>query len=273
MRYAPSTMQWNEQTVWITGASSGIGAALARELAARGAALVLSGRSGQRLAAVAASCRAEGAAVQELVFDVGVAEERARAVAWVQALATPVTVLINNAGVSQRARVMDASAEVERALFEVNYWSAVELTRAVLPAMVAANRGVVAVVSSIAGLAGVPLRSSYSAAKAALLRYFGALGNELRGTGVSVTLVIPGFVQTEVSNNALTGSGSAHGVLDPNQAGGETAERTAVRIADGIARGHRYIYTGLVGRARLMVWLSRLAPSLLDRALSKQEPL
>lgn len=211
-----------------------------------------------------------GARVWELPFEMADAPARRAALQWVADNAPPVSVLVNNAGVSQRSMALETDAAVERELFEVNYWGPVELTRAIVPGMIARGDGLVVAVSSIAALAGVPLRSSYSAAKAALWRYTAALANELAGTPVRLVTVVPGFVHTNVSHNARTGSGSSHGLLDPNQAGGISSTAAAAEILRQLERGRSTIYAGLVGRARLMVWAARWMPALLDRSLAKE---
>ena len=135
--------------------------------------------------------------------------------------------------------------------------------------MIDADRGCIVAVSSIAGLAGVPLRSSYSAAKAAQIRFFGALRNELSDTGIVVSTAIVGMAQTEISRNALTARGGRYGKLDPNQATGAPPERIARAICSGAVRRRSTIYAGLTARGRIMVLLARVAPRLLDMILAK----
>lgn len=257
--------------IWITGASSGIGAALARELAASDRTLILSGRSKERIEQVAAGCRERGAVAVPLVFDIADAAERHSALAELAERGLQPDMLVNNAGISQRGTVADTDVGVDRRIMEVDYLAAVELTKSLLPGMLQRGSGCVVAVSSVAGLAPVPLRSSYNAAKAAQLAFFGTLGNECVARGVQVSLVIPGFVRTEVSRNALKPDGSASGRMDPNQAGGISPERAARDIAAGIRRGRRRIKTGITARLRIMLLLARLAPGLLDRILQNTE--
>lgn len=262
-------MRWAFQTTWITGASSGIGAAIARALAAPDRRLLLSGRSVTRLEETASACRIAGAAVELLPFDL--ADASARQDAARRAADHGVDAIVNNAGQSQRARAEDTDPALVRELMEIDFLSQVELTLAVLPGMIERGKGAVIAVSSVAGLAPVPLRSAYNAAKAAQIAWFGTLGNEVGRRGVTVTIGIPGFVRTEVSRNARTGDGAARGRLDPNQRGGIDPADAARAILEGAAVGRRRVYSGLNTRLRLMLLLARFAPRRLDALLSRAE--
>ena len=269
MRSQRSTLSWS--SFWITGASSGIGAALARRLSRTGVTLYLSGRSRERLEAVATDCRAGGATATVVPFDMADPAARAAAIETILAADPVPRVLVNNAGLSQRGEAIETDVSVDRTIMEVDYLAAVELTKAVLPSLIAAGDGCIVAVSSVAGLAPVPIRSSYNAAKAAQLAFFGTLANELPGTGVQVNLVIPGFVKTAVSMNALTGSGAASGVMDPNQSGGIDPDAAAADIIRGLAANRRRIYMGMTARLRFMLVLAKLVPRLLDRILQTSE--
>lgn len=260
---------WPWATTWITGASSGIGAALAREIAAPGLTLVLSGRSVQRLTEVARACTERGADVVELVFELESHEERVRALRELKDREIEVDAFVNNAGVSQRGLAVETAAEVDRRIFEIDYFAGVELTKALLSPMIAAGRGCIVAISSIAALAGAPLRSSYGAAKSAQIRFFDTLRNELSGSGVLVSTVIVGMVQTDISRNSLTAAGGRHELLDPNQARGISSARVASEIVQGVTRRSAVFFAGMTMRSRIMVLLSRIAPRLLDRILSK----
>ncbi len=289
---------FTDRCVWITGASSGIGAALAELLSNVGAGtLILSGRSRERLENTAERCRRlsrqrydrehdrhthhyahdgtrDGAidvSLEVLPFDVADPEQRIRAVQLLQERDLIPDVLINNAGVSQRGLATDTGLSVDRDIMEIDYFAAVDLTKAVLPAMVDRGDGLIVAVSSVAGLIPAPLRSGYNAAKSAQIAFFRTLGNEVARSGVRVCTVIPGFVRTGISENALNGSGSAWGRMDPNQAGGITPERAAREILRGIRRGGAVVWTGIPPRLRLALFLRRFAPGILDRILQKAE--
>ena len=198
-------MSWDERKVWITGASSGIGEALARVLDRRGARLVLSARRSERLEAVKASLtRPQEHRV--LPLDVTATDRAAEHVA--EALTGgPVDVLVHGAGISQRSRAAETELAVDRRLMEVNFFGAVALTKAVLPSMLDRGAGHFVVVSSLVGKISTPLRSGYSASKHALHGFFDAVRAELYERGIRVTLACPGFIRTEITLHALTGDG------------------------------------------------------------------
>lgn len=224
--------------VWITGASSGIGRALAIELGRRGALLILSGRKVEAIDAVAASI---GGDVLILPFEA--TDPAAVATAANLAIqAGGVDLLVNNAGVSQRSLVVDTQLAVYRTLMEVDFFAPLTLTHAVLPHMIARRSGQIAIVSSIAGKVGTPLRSGYCAAKHACVGYFEALRAEVETAyGIGVSVILPGSVQTDVAVNALSADGQARGRTDANIANGMAVEQAAVMIADGLETGAREI--------------------------------
>ena len=226
------------RTVWITGASSGIGRALAIELGQRGAKLILSGRKRAALDAVAAAV-GEGA----LVLPFEATDEAAASAAVAQALAAGgVDVLVNNAGVSQRSLILDTDPGVYRTLMEVDFFAPLMLTRALLPHMIERGSGQIAIVASIAGKVGTPLRSGYCAAKHACVGFYEALRAEVETAyGIEVCVILPGSVRTEVAVNALSADGSARGRSDANIAAGMAVGQAATIIADGLEAGAREI--------------------------------
>lgn len=263
--------KWSDRwsTVWITGASSGIGRALAIALAQSGRHVCISGRTTQRLEEVAHACREKGSAVEIVPFDIGAESDRAEAIDTLRSRGIVPDLLINNAGVSQRDEAVDTDFSIDRTIMEVNYLGAVHLTKAVLPEMIKRGEGTVAVVSSIAGFLPSRLRSSYNAAKAAQIAFFRTLRNEVARRGVTISIVIPGFVRTEVSQNAFRGDGIRHGQLDANQAKGIDPAQAADEIVDALARRKRVIYTGVPVGVRVFMSIGRVAPRLIDRVLQK----
>lgn len=232
-------MSFKGRTVWITGASSGIGEALARELSRRGARLILSGRREAALAALANDLGGDG---KVLPFEATDYDALPGVVQAAEAWSGGIDLLVNNAGVSQRSLAVDTDFEVYRRLMEIDYFAPLRLTQLVLPGMMARRSGHLAVVSSVAGKIGTPLRTGYSGAKHACIGYFDALRAELEAScGIRVTTIMPGYVNTGVSANALTGDGSVLGATDDNIVAGLDPADVARTIADGLAIGAREI--------------------------------
>ena len=270
-------MKFPGQVVWITGASSGIGEALARAFAQEGARLVLSSRRATELERVRNACELLGprpstAAIARsdrgpsrsqvdshlvLPLDLARGETFAAATAEVLARCGRVDVLVNNAGVSQRALAVDATEDVERALMEVDYFGVIALTKAVLPSMRARRAGHVVVVSSVMGYVGTPGRSTYAAAKHALHGYFDCLRAEIWREGIKITLACPGYVKTAVSANALGPHGEKHGRTDRTHERGISPERCARAIVRGVAAGREEIY---IGPEAVAIYLKRFTP-------------
>ncbi len=230
-------MTFAGQAAWITGASSGIGAALARGLAAQGARLVLSGRNVAALEAVAADC----GEVLLLPFEstdyaaIGPAVEQARN--W----SGEIDLLVNNAGISQRSLAAETEFAVYEKIIAVDLLAPIALTQALLPHMLARGSGRIAMISSIAGKVGVPMRTAYCAAKFGLAGYGDALRAEVAHLGLQVHNIYPGSVRTDVSRNALTKDGAKRGVSDKVIDNGiEPAVAVAKMIADMLA-GQREI--------------------------------
>lgn len=246
--------------VWITGASSGIGEALAYELARRGATLVLSARRVEQLEAVRARCERPDS---HLVLPVDLAQTATLpdAAAKVIDRFGHVDVLINNSGISQRSMANETALEVDRRVMEVNYMGTVALTKALLPSMLARGRGHIVVVSSLAGKVGTPLRSAYCASKHALQGFFDCLRAEVHDRGLRVTIVCPGFVKTDITVNALKGDGSTFAKMGDAQAKAMTAEEFAHKCATALEREPAEIMIG-GGFEVTAVKLSRFLPGL-----------
>lgn len=259
-------MELPGKTVWITGASSGIGEALAHELAARGARLVLSARRRDELERVRAACaRPDDHSVVVLdLADPASLEAAARDV--LDRLGAP-DVVVHNGGVSQRARAEDTEMAVVRRLLEVDFFGTVGLTLRVLPAMLARGSGRFVVVSSLVGKIGTPLRSAYSAAKHALHGWFDSLRAEVHDRGVGVTIVCPGFVRTPLPIHALTGDGAPQGTMDRAQQRGLDPARVARRLARAIEREEDELL--IAGKERFAVHLARFFPGLFRRLIRK----
>jgi dehydrogenase/reductase SDR family member 7B len=224
-----------KQCWWITGASSGIGAALARALAARGANLILSGRNIAALEAVGRDCaNAFLLPFEATDFDLvaGIVE---RAWSW----QGRIDGLVNNAGISQRSLAIETAFAVYQKMIAVDLLAPIALTQALLPKMVKAGGGRIVAISSVAGIVGAPLRSGYIAAKHGLIGYHDSVRAENEHLGIQVHVVAPGSISTNVSKNALTSDGSRRGVSDATIDGGMPPGEAANAILGAIEAGKR----------------------------------
>ncbi len=225
-------------TVWITGASSGIGAALAQEWGSRGARIVLSGRDEGRLDAVAANISTD---TLTLPFDVrdeqAMLEATTTAIDW----SGGIDVFVANAGVSQRSRAIDTDMSVYREIIDIDLISQIAATQALLPHMVGRGSGKFVYISSVAGKVGIPMRTGYCAAKFGLIGYADALRAELSQSGVDVHVIAPGSIATGVSRNALTADGTARGTSDAAIDNGIAADAAARIMIDAVTAGQREI--------------------------------
>lgn len=219
---------------WITGASSGIGAALATAFAKEGAKLVLSGRNVEALSEVAERVGGEPLV---LPFEATDYPRIPALVAQAWNWRGRVDGLVNNAGISQRSLAVDTVFEVYRKIIDVDLLAPIALTQALLPRMTAAGGGDLVAISSVAGIAGPPLRSAYSAAKAGLIGYCDSVRAETAQLGVRVLVVAPGSVQTNVSKNALDANADTRGfsdnAIDNGMAPGVAAERILQALSEG----------------------------------------
>ena len=249
------------QCWWITGASSGIGAGLARALAARGAKLILSGRNVRALAAVARDCT-DAFVLPFDVTDFALTDSIVeRAWSW----QGRIDGLVNNAGISQRSLAIETAFEVYQKIIAVDLLAPIALTQALLARMRAAGGGRIVAIASVAGIVGAPLRSAYSAAKHGLIGYHDSVRAENEHLGIQVHVVAPGSVRTDVSKNALTGDGSARGVSDAAIENGMSPAALAEAILAAIAAGTRELILA-TGMEQEIATLRRRDPeALFDR--------
>lgn len=262
-------MSFSGKVIWITGASSGIGEALAYEWSKLGACLILSARRENELERVKAACmHGERCVIAPLDL---AKQEDVESVAdrLLQQFGT-IDILVNNGGISQRSLAIETHTDVDRQIMEVDYFSGVALAKKLLPAMVAKGSGHIIAISSIVGLFGFPLRSAYSAAKHAVHGFYESVWAELHTRGIRVTVVCPGRILTSVSVNALTGDGSPHGEMDHGQAGGISAETCARKIIQAVRKNKKEVYIGKTDL--LMIYFKRYIPWLYYRLVSKVQP-
>lgn len=262
-------MAFENKVAWITGASSGIGEALALALSERGARLILSSRRREELERVRGQCAGDPAGIHVLPLDL--AESVALPGKAAEALERfgRIDYLFNNGGISQRSLAVETDMEVVRRVMEINFFGTVELTKAVLPSMIERGDGHIVVTSSVMGKFGTRFRSSYAASKHALHGWFDCLRQEVHGEGLQVTLVCPGYVKTQVTVNALEADGNRHGEMGRGQQQGMVPGEFAEKLLPKIARGKQEIYIG--GMELAGVYLKRLSPRLLNWVLRRSE--
>jgi short-subunit dehydrogenase len=260
------TASFQDKVVWLIGASSGIGEALATVLAAKGATLVLSARREAELERVRSTCAKRDEHLV-LPLDMQVSTAFPPAVETVLNRFGRVDHLIHCAGMSQRGSAVETTMTVDRQLMELNYFGPVALTKLVLPSMLARRNGHIVAVSSLLGKFGGPLRSAYCGSKHALHGFFDALRAEVHSHGVAVTIVCPGFIRTNASFNALRADGTPHGRMDENIRQGLAADECARRMVRAIERRRREVYVG--NKERLAVYVSRYAPGVFSRIMRR----
>lgn len=287
------------KNVLITGASGGLGRELARQLARCGAAtLILSGRDTDKLRNVAEECefvhayyhnddkvedggKVPGINVKVVPCDLSDSAsvdklgQAAKAFCAQQGRSDggnsgAVDVLINNGGVSSRSSFLDTDASVDELIMRINFLSGSQLAKAFVPGMVANGSGAVLWISSVQGRVGIPNRTSYAASKFAVQGYCEALRGELASRGVTVHVASPGYIRTDLSRSALTGTGARHGKMDEATANGEDPADVAVTVLDSVAQGATDFVVAATPSARAAIWLRVLAPKFLEKKLAQR---
>lgn len=251
-------MRYENKVIWITGASSGIGEALAVAWSREGATLILSARNAQELERVRAAC-ANPERHRVLPLDL----TDPSAIAAAAATVPRVDVLVHSGGVSQRSLAAETDLATDRAIMEVNYFGTIALTKAVLPSMLARGVGHIVPISSVIGHVGIPTRSAYAASKHALHGFFDALRAETEKDGIRVTIVCPGYIRTKVSENALRGDGTKYGKLDETHKNAMLPEDAAPRIIAGVAKNKLEVRVG--GKEIHAIALKRFLPRIASR--------
>lgn len=215
--------------IWITGASSGLGKALALNYSRQGNKLILSARSVEHLNLVKERCCELGAIVYIIPFDLTQSKEIDTAIEIFKSHIGNIDILINCGGIGQRSLATETAIEVEKRIFETNYWGTVYFTKKLLPTMIENQKGHIVVVSSLSALYGFSLRSTYSASKHALLGYFESLALELKNLNIHVTIVCPGRLEGDFSFKALNATGDLYKKLDHSN--GYSLNKAAHKIA------------------------------------------
>ncbi|SIS69794.1 Short-chain dehydrogenase [Chryseobacterium ureilyticum] len=259
---------YNDKVIWITGASSGIGEALVRELVkSSNAKIILSSRNEEQLYEVAESAGLTVNQYAVIPLDLKSYKDMPDIAAKAIGTFGKIDILINNAGLSQRSLAMETDIEVDKRLMDIDFIGTVALTKAVVPYMIKNNGGQIAVVSSLMGVFGAPMRSGYAAAKHALHGFFDALRAELYAQNILITIICPGFIQTNVSINAIVGDGSTQGTMDDATNKGMPVDIFAKKMLSAIEK--KKYQKAIGGKEVLGVYLKRFFPSLLAKIVRK----
>lgn len=260
-------MDLPKKVVWITGASSGIGEALAYEFNKRGAKVILSARRVEELQRVKENCENSEETVRIIPLDLSESESFPEKVKEAKAQFGSIDMLINNGGMSQRAYAVNSTMESIRRLMEVNFFGSVGLTKELLPTFMEQKSGHIVVISSVMGKLGTRYRSAYAAAKHALHGWFDCLRQEVYDYNIDVTLVCPGFIQTHITENALTADGSKYNKVDDALEKGMPPEEFAKKLLPKLAKKKMEVYIG--GREILAIYVRRLSLRLLNVILRR----
>lgn len=258
----------SSKVIWLTGASSGIGEAIAYELAKRNVKLILSARRTDELQRVKDKCMGSSAEnIKILPLDLAEPGHLEQATQQAITLFGHIDILINNGGISQRSIVHETSMDVFRRIMEVNFFGAIALSKHILPHFISRNQGYFVVLSSVTGKYGTPLRSGYAASKHALHGFYDALRAEYWKNNVRVTMICPGIIHTPISLSALKGDGTANNKMDDLQAKGMPVTLCAEKIVRAMEKQKEEIYIG--GREVILLYIKRFIPSLFSRIIRK----
>lgn len=256
----------DQQIIWITGASSGIGEALAINYSKKGYKLILSARNQQKLEEVKSKC-AYPENVRILNLDLNNMQSLPYKVDEAWNIFGKIDILINSGGVSQRGLGLNTSLKTELEIMNVNFWGSVVLSKALINKMIPLKSGQIVCISSLVGKFGTKFRSTYSASKHALHGYFDSLRAELFESGIKFTIIRPGFIRTDVSINALTESGNKQGTMDDAQDNGMLPDVFAKKAISAISKHKEEVYIG--GKEVLGVYLKRWVPLFFSKFMRK----
>ena len=259
------------KVVWITGASSGIGRELSIQFSKKKCKLILSARRESELEKLVIELNIPKENYLILPFDLAdipsFPEHVERAIQYFGRI----DILINNGGFSQRSLALETNGKVEREIFEVNFFAHVALTKLVLPVMLKNKFGHISVMSSVAGKFGFYLRSSYSAAKHALHGYFESLRLENEMNGISILMICPGKINTDISLHAKTGEGDSNNKYEDSHKNGVSPSQCAKEIISAIEKNKKEILIG--GKEIFAVYLHKFLPKIFFKIIRKQSPL
>jgi len=264
-------MKVDGKIIWLTGASSGIGEEMAYQLCSKGAKLIISARRVEELERVKKNCKGSYSDdIKVLQLDLSKAEELSEKANQAEKYFGRIDILINNGGISQRALVVDTEMSVYRKIMEVDYFGPIQLSKLVLPGMLKQKSGQHIVITSATGLISTPYRSAYASAKHALHGFYDALHAEVYDQNIRVTLIAPGYIQTNVSYNALTGSGKPQHQHDEAIKKGLTPQKAVNKIIRAIEKEKEELYFGGL-KEMVAIYLKRWSPGLFAKAIRKAE--
>jgi short-subunit dehydrogenase len=259
-------MDIRNKVIWITGASSGIGEALAYKLNELGAKLILSSRNRESLYVVKSNCKINQLDIHILPLDLENTDSLKEVTASAIKIFNRVDLIIHSGGVSQRSLALETDLNVAQRIMNINFWGTVALTQSILPFMLSKNAGHIVVISSLVGKFGTKFRSAYSASKHALHGYFDSLRTEI-DPKIKISIICPGFIKTNVTINALTADGTKQNSMDDAQANGMPADQCALEIIKAIQAEKEEVYVG--GKEKYAVLLKRFLPSLFSKIVRK----
>lgn len=259
--------QIKNKTIWITGASSGIGEACSYLFAKESANLILTGTQVDKLANVQKKCIELGANCEILPYDLSDIDNLDELTDKALSLFGNIHVAFLNAGISQRSKTIDTDFSVDKKIMDVNFFAPVKITKKLLPRMIENGGGTIVVTTSISGKFGFSLRSAYASSKFAQYGFFETVQAEYYDENIRVVMVCPGRVKTNISYNALEADGTKHGQMDDGQAGGISAEKAAKKIVKAIKKQKPEVLVG--GKELLMVYIKRFLPGLARKIVRK----
>ncbi len=257
----------NNKTIWITGASSGIGEASAYLFAKEKANLILTATREDKLKEVQQKCISQGAQCKILPYDLSDLENIDELTDKAISAFGNIDIAFLNAGISQRSKTLDTSFTVDEKIMAVNFFAPVKITKRLLPKMIANGGGTIAVTSSISGKFGFPLRSAYASSKFAVYGFFETVHAEYYNDNIRVVMVCPGRIKTNISYNALEADGTKHAKMDSGQQGGMSAQKAAIKIVRAINKRKPEVLVG--GKELIMVYIKRFCPNIARKLVRK----
>lgn len=260
-------MDFKNKVIWITGASSGIGKSTALELSKMSTKLILSSRNITELEKVKNECD-PSSEIKIIPLDLEDYTSLPLIVETAISHFGKIDILYNSSGISQRSKAIDTNIEVDRKIMAINYFGTIALSKALLPHFIAQKSGQFVVITSVVGKFATPVRSSYSASKHALHGFFDSLRSEIYQHNIKVTLICPGYVKTNISLNALTGTGAAQNKMDTATKNGYSPEHFSKLALKAVYQEKNEVY--IAGfREKSAIYLKRFFPKLFAKIVRK----